>query len=748
MRQMGWHGQRAGPCPAGDGSRTIDLLQLSGLAAAASNAASSTACAVDAVVKEAVLFFTTMPDDRRDLAQEGGEVYKVYSQRAHADARGAADACALAHQLVARASVGEAMSVALAAGRVCAHADRTAATAREGAQQCMRIIEDAVQANASPLSRETAKRCAEQALLSIEAASLAEQHSRSLWELLARSLGATEVRQAAQTLRPCPAQASSASRPGQLNASSSSASSAAPRQRRWWDEFPAVGNTQMPAQLTVDSIQEGLGSSEQLHRHLQACMHRCAESRAWQDGRISAEQDEDKRALRAIIEWRYSQASACCIAEEELLSDADACRMAIWRRSERLPQDLMDCVRRCPGLCVSLRAAMVVRARSEEVRTQVQEEVSTGAHAERDLDLTCDRLGWVKICHRVHDGTQVDVFAGLDSWERQTRPLEAQCRAVLEGDWSVDAVSLRQLHAFSMRSRASKQRRQAGSVDRSVDEPARVRADKGPETCENDDLKVRATLAELLGDWEVVKKPTEWPPPTADQQASKVRVRKKRQPAAADSPTAVSSFAAWPAPPTPTAPSPNVRPGPVVSPVHRLVEPQQLIQTAVEMAMRSTTLGHARDDSDGEQGDEDHTSLAPGGYYPGRMLQRRLPRTFQDSMGHIAQERREAYGMPPWFGLGDWASPAYDAIHRERFRLRRGAWTFNEGITGPLGFNNSPIGTPAGTFIATPTSSDSGELGPLRDNRWSPVYIQAPSTRWVSERFEGFLATSDSGGSL
>lgn len=83
----------------------------------------------------------------------GEEVFRSFGQQAHADARAAGEACALAHQLVASDSRGGALGggtgnilpAALAAGRVANHADRTAATAREGAQLCMGILEDAVQ---------------------------------------------------------------------------------------------------------------------------------------------------------------------------------------------------------------------------------------------------------------------------------------------------------------------------------------------------------------------------------------------------------------------------------------------------------------------------------------------------------------------------------------------------------------------------------------------------------------------------
>lgn len=137
----------------------LDLIQLAGLAAGASSAASSTAYAVDAVVKEALLFFAIMPQDAnlealgRHRPGPGEEVFRSFGQQAHADARAAGEACALAHQLVASDSrgggtlgaSGNILPAALAAGRVANHADRTAATAREGAQLCMGILEDAVQ---------------------------------------------------------------------------------------------------------------------------------------------------------------------------------------------------------------------------------------------------------------------------------------------------------------------------------------------------------------------------------------------------------------------------------------------------------------------------------------------------------------------------------------------------------------------------------------------------------------------------
>jgi len=50
-------GDLQGEAAAGSSGIALDLIQLAGLTAGASSAASSTAYAVDAVVKEALLFF-------------------------------------------------------------------------------------------------------------------------------------------------------------------------------------------------------------------------------------------------------------------------------------------------------------------------------------------------------------------------------------------------------------------------------------------------------------------------------------------------------------------------------------------------------------------------------------------------------------------------------------------------------------------------------------------------------------------
>eukprot|EP00439_Symbiodinium_sp_Y106_P085592 s258_g29.t1 len=121
----------------------------------------------------------------------------------------------------------------------------------------------------------------------------------------------------------------------------------------------------------------------------------------------------------------------------------------------------------------------------------------------------------------------------------------------------------------------------------------------------------------------------------------------------------------------------------------------------------------------------------------------RLPRTFNESMGHVAQERREAYGVhgvhgvPGLAGLGHFPGTAWPprslAVQPDDDGLLSNrARTFNGSLPGDR-CGSSPVQTPAGTFIATPTWSESGEFATRRDDPCSPLYIQATPQRWASE---------------
>jgi len=122
-----------------------------------------------------------------------------------------------------------------------------------------------------------------------------------------------------------------------------------------------------------------------------------------------------------------------------------------------------------------------------------------------------------------------------------------------------------------------------------------------------------------------------------------------------------------------------------------------------------------------------------GSYFPGQhLLQSRMPWTFHESMEHIAIERRRAYDSPGGVGSGHWAPSTSSSVRASGSRAR----SFNEALRSDL---PSPIPTPAGTFIRTPTwtSADSGEFGGTahRDLRDDPVYVQPcePAPRWVGE---------------
>jgi len=169
------------------------------------------------------------------------------------------------------------------------------------------------------------------------------------------------------------------------------------------------------------------------------------------------------------------------------------------------------------------------------------------------------------------------------------------------------------------------------------------------------------------------------------------------------------------------------------SPVHKLVEPPHLLRTALECT---------EDDQDDEDGIWPLETELP----TNRKLHsfgERLPRTFNESMGHVAQERREAYGVhgvhgvPGLAGLGHFPGTAWPprslAVQPDDDGLLSNrARTFNGSLPGDR-CGSSPVQTPAGTFIATPTWSESGEFATRRDDPCSPLYIQATPQRWASE---------------
>jgi len=109
---------------------------------------------------------------------------------------------------------------------------------------------------------------------------------------------------------------------------------------------------------------------------------------------------------------------------------------------------------------------------------------------------------------------------------------------------------------------------------------------------------------------------------------------------------------------------------------------------------------------------------------------------FSSSMEHIAVQRREAFGVPDGLGGGSLLSSlGADMSGEPKNRAR----TFNEGVSSgrfvrQVSDYTSPILTPAGPFIQTPTwtSADSGEfVGPAKGN--SPLYVQSSARRWARD---------------
>jgi len=206
------------------------------------------------------------------------------------------------------------------------------------------------------------------------------------------------------------------------------------------------------------------------------------------------------------------------------------------------------------------------------------------------------------------------------------------------------------------------------------------------------------------------------------------------------------------------------------SPVHRLIEPQQLLD-----AQQSGAVDEEEDDTFDvvehrgcEEAIFDHRhrlmtyqsglSSRPwedrGGlpglrdYVPGQLLQQRLSRTFHESMEVIAVERREAFGMPfmtPGCYAGDY--PVSSSASSASNLIGNRARTFAEGLRRDFPFHHhhhqqTPIPTPAGTYIGTPTwtSADSGEFAALagRDDPSGPLYVQASPGRWAAEHCDEF----------
>ncbi|CAE8740236.1 unnamed protein product, partial [Polarella glacialis] len=210
------------------------------------------------------------------------------------------------------------------------------------------------------------------ALHSIQAASIAEQHSRALRELLARTLSSAELQaRAASVAGLSSSLASTLSAPGPtspllvplsgdgLLESPRSPSSASPEPGRWWEVLGVPANNVTIASRAGGAPQRPQDqkclSAQTLQESLDAAELRCT---------TGALDEEDQRALRTMVEWRYGQALASGLREEELLTDSHAVQLASWHAPEgqeasaSLPAELLDAAQRCGGsLTATLDAA-------------------------------------------------------------------------------------------------------------------------------------------------------------------------------------------------------------------------------------------------------------------------------------------------------------------------------------------------------------------------------------------------------
>uniref|UniRef100_A0A7S1AKY8 Uncharacterized protein n=1 Tax=Noctiluca scintillans TaxID=2966 RepID=A0A7S1AKY8_NOCSC len=487
------------------------------------------------------------------------DLFRLYEKRVHDDACAAAEACAEAHQYAARDQEFPGKA-ALAASCVGTLAQRTAATAREVAQLCMGILEEAVQTSASPLARETAKRCAEQALRSVETASVAEQYSRSLCELLApvmlgHEYPSTAMAQpvggvggvmctnppgATQPMMEVPAE-SPAQWPAPLQDDKPSMSLSSVR--RWWDEEGSDGEPSLVLEKrdvpepAGEDVARGAGDLETL---LVQRVKRC---------KGLANTSGDERALKAIIEWRYGVSLARACSEEDLLSDLHVARLASWRSppDEALPADLAEAARQTGAeqfslLGRALRGATRQPAPEKAPATRERETTSEGfpgpfmhvlsgdSTGANDWEALFDRLGWLQNSTPAAPqsgtnpaGSTIALWTALSAEPPNGLAQSANSDADVDptdSGWSIEQMTLRQLHLMSMHSR-SKQRRggvvkHKGSIEDGVGGTAissmKLEHFDGPsEAPDGDDVDVQEFLCEVYGDLEC---PKELPEPS------------------------------------------------------------------------------------------------------------------------------------------------------------------------------------------------------------------------------------------
>mmetsp|Transcript_144 Transcript_144/g.385 ORF Transcript_144/g.385 Transcript_144/m.385 type:complete len:876 (-) Transcript_144:85-2712(-) len=812
-----------------------DMVQLTALTAAASSAASNMALAIDAVVKEAAVFFNSMPPSarvRRPAGVEGPreiseEVFRNYEKRIHTDACSAAEACAEVHQWAARErdsatkDAARSMQAAMAAGSVGSLAQRTATTVREVAQHCMLILEEAVQANAGPMAREAAKRCAEQALRSVEAAAIAEQHSTALQELLAPVLRIYEQeRRAALANAAVSSNQASFRKDGQASwgnsprtaiaASHWQTSAHSPEENgggaasgqgraRWWDEVPALPRRTARAAGASTLPEAGNALERSLKAKAKDCALAAAETLQQQKIEPSPGQaEEDQMALAAIVEWRYGLSLALQCDEQSILSDLQVGQLALWRSTsgEVLPSELLEAMRqKGSGHADTLIAALQSATRQAPPEPAPSKDFALGSYAAQyvrpfhkkevkdvpcDIDQAFDLLHWVPGSSSTTEVSSGPRGAGALSSATSTAAAAAATLLLASADgdhngeldangdkeevWDIDNMTLHTLHEYSMKSR-SKQRRVAAKGKAAGEETGAAAPEPAGDvgTEESEEAEVRQFLLEVFGECQPLNSDDDLgssalpsaPASTSKTSVSRNKKKKQTRAAAASSPTptpaapatapggAVQAATAVAA----TSPNPSVlfsgpakvnvsisAPPPpgstsvqtsTMEPVHRLIEPKELLSAAMgRQAGDYDELEDAEVEGDLPTRESLMTLFLQRGFGirpspPGHRQQQRQAFTFHESMEHIAVQRREAYGVPP--GLGGCSSIA--SMRHPTYRAR----TFHEASLER--YSSLPTTPVQGTFIRTPTwtSASSGELAGVAfkdDSLYSPLYVQ------------------------
>jgi hypothetical protein len=508
---------------AGEPEKPAD--ELSRLTVLVSNSATSVACVVDAVVKEAVLYFATMPTMSAQATSTSSqeEVFKMYGKKAYFDACAATEAREEMQQLVAERNP----SAVVSAGRVAMSAARTASTAREAAQLCMGILEEAVQANAGLLARETAKRCAEQALRSVEAATEAENNSMQLALFLAPDAPEQVLQHGIQQ---SPVKPQSGEDFSTFEGHPPVFSSIGRRQPvplndacRWWEqeevqrcilEMPSINLPQLgssPSAVSAVAVSAAFESIGHLEAHFEKKVECCLQAAS----NIQLDGDrKDEQALKVIVEWRYGQASAKGIAEEDVISDAAVARLAYWRpepgENPVNNQILQEVQQHGP---VAFKALVVALSNLTPSPTQGRGAAFKGAGGPR----AAARKGnatpteWDKLFHDLGWGLQVPIQRRNTDFKRRSRPsLDVtldDLTVPTEESWSIDDMTLQHLHVMSIHSRF-KQRNAAGAKQKepggttSSGSTAPVNA-QPTAAAEEDEMALKEFLKNTLGTWEL-----------------------------------------------------------------------------------------------------------------------------------------------------------------------------------------------------------------------------------------------------